>query len=50
MIADSVCDIALCRALTHQVAWEADNGMPRKLAARQGGDGQADRLGGGRAG
>jgi acyl-CoA dehydrogenase len=31
MIADSVCDIALCRALTHQVAWEADNGMPRKL-------------------
>jgi butyryl-CoA dehydrogenase len=31
MIADSVCDVALCRALTHQVAWEADNGMPRKL-------------------
>ncbi|HEY4827865.1 MAG TPA: acyl-CoA dehydrogenase family protein [Solirubrobacteraceae bacterium] len=31
MIADSACDIALCRALTHQVAWEADNGMPRKL-------------------
>jgi butyryl-CoA dehydrogenase len=31
MVADSVCDIALCRALTHQVAWEADNGMPRKL-------------------
>jgi butyryl-CoA dehydrogenase len=31
MIADSVCDIALCRGLTHQVAWEADNGMPRKL-------------------
>ena len=31
MIADSTCDIALCRALTHQVAWEADNGMPRKL-------------------
>ncbi len=31
MIADSVCDIALCRTLTHQVAWEADNGMPRKL-------------------
>ncbi len=30
MIADSVCDIALCRTLTHQVAWEADNGMPRK--------------------
>jgi acyl-CoA dehydrogenase len=31
MIADSTCDIALCRALTHQVAWEADNGLPRKL-------------------
>jgi butyryl-CoA dehydrogenase len=31
MIADSACDIALCRALTHQVAWEADAGMPRKL-------------------
>ena len=31
MIADSVCDIALCRTLTHQVAWEADNGMGRKL-------------------
>jgi acyl-CoA dehydrogenase len=31
MIADSTCDIALCRGLTHQVAWEADNGMPRKL-------------------
>jgi hypothetical protein len=31
MIADSACDIALCRTLTHQVAWEADNGMPRKL-------------------
>jgi butyryl-CoA dehydrogenase len=31
MIADSVCDVALCRTLTHQVAWEADNGMPRKL-------------------
>jgi butyryl-CoA dehydrogenase len=31
MIADSVCDIALCRALTHQVGWEADNGMARKL-------------------
>jgi len=31
MIADSVCDIALCRALTHQVAWEADHGMPGKL-------------------
>ncbi len=31
MIADSACDIALCRALTHQVAWEADHGMARKL-------------------
>jgi acyl-CoA dehydrogenase len=31
MIADSICDIALCRALTHQVAWEADAGMSRKL-------------------
>jgi butyryl-CoA dehydrogenase len=31
MIADSVCDIALCRALTHQIAWEADAGMSRKL-------------------
>jgi len=31
MIADSVCDVALCRALTHQVAWEADAGMSRKL-------------------
>jgi alkylation response protein AidB-like acyl-CoA dehydrogenase len=30
MIADSVCDIALCRALTHQIAWEADNGLDRK--------------------
>jgi len=31
MIADSTCEIALCRALTHQVAWEADNGMARKM-------------------
>jgi acyl-CoA dehydrogenase len=31
MIADSTCDIALCRALTHQVAWECDHGMSRKL-------------------
>jgi acyl-CoA dehydrogenase len=31
MIADSVCDVALCRALTHQIAWEADAGMARKL-------------------
>jgi acyl-CoA dehydrogenase len=30
MIADSVCDIALCRTLTHQVGWEADNGLDRK--------------------
>ncbi len=30
MIADSVSDIALCRALTHQVAWEASAGLPRK--------------------
>jgi acyl-CoA dehydrogenase len=31
MIADSACDIALCRALTHQVAWEADAGLSAKL-------------------
>ena len=31
MIADSVCDVALIRALTHQVAWEADAGLSRKL-------------------
>ncbi len=31
MIADSVCDIGLCRALTHQIAWEANAGMSRKL-------------------
>src|ERR1700749_2855651 len=31
MIADSVCDIALCRTLTHQVAWEAEPGMSPKL-------------------
>jgi acyl-CoA dehydrogenase len=30
MIADSVCDIALCRTLTHQIAWEADNRLDRK--------------------
>ena len=30
MIADSVCEIALCRTLTHQIAWEADNGLDRK--------------------
>ena len=30
MIADSVCDIALCRTLTHQIAWEADQGLDRK--------------------
>jgi len=31
MIADSACEIATCRALAYQVAWEADAGMPRKL-------------------
>ena len=31
MIADSVVDIATNRALVHQVAWEADNGLSRKL-------------------
>lgn len=31
MIADSACEIALQRALTYQVAWEADRGLPRKL-------------------
>ncbi|HTE59426.1 MAG TPA: acyl-CoA dehydrogenase [Solirubrobacteraceae bacterium] len=31
MIADSVVDIAANRALVHQVAWEADNGLSRKL-------------------
>ena len=31
MIADSVVDIATNRALVHQVAWEADAGLPRKL-------------------
>ena len=31
MIADSVVDISTSRALVHQVAWEADSGMPRKL-------------------
>ena len=30
LIADSVVDISLNRALVHQVAWEADAGMPRK--------------------
>jgi butyryl-CoA dehydrogenase len=30
MIADSVCEVAGCRALTHQVAWEADAGLSRK--------------------
>jgi acyl-CoA dehydrogenase len=35
MIADSVCDIALCRTLTHQIAWEADNGLdPKRLHAK----------------
>ncbi|MGH2857289.1 MAG: acyl-CoA dehydrogenase family protein, partial [Solirubrobacteraceae bacterium] len=31
MIADSACEIALCRTLTHQVAWEADRGLSSKL-------------------
>jgi len=31
MIADSVVDIAVNRALVHQVAWEADHGLSRKL-------------------
>jgi len=31
MIADSVVDIATNRALVHQVAWEADHGLSRKL-------------------
>jgi butyryl-CoA dehydrogenase len=31
MIADSVVDITTNRALVHQVAWEADHGLPRKL-------------------
>jgi butyryl-CoA dehydrogenase len=31
MIADSACEIALHRALTYQVAWEADQGISRKL-------------------
>jgi len=31
MVADSVVDIAVNRALVHQVAWEADNGLSRKL-------------------
>jgi butyryl-CoA dehydrogenase len=30
MIADSVVDISGSRALVHQVAWEADHGLPRK--------------------
>jgi acyl-CoA dehydrogenase len=30
MIADSVVDISCNRALVHQVAWEADSGLPRK--------------------
>src|SRR4051794_1701590 len=31
MVADSVVDIANIRALTYQVAWEADHGLDRKL-------------------
>ncbi len=30
MVADSVVEIATNRALVHQVAWEADQGLPRK--------------------
>ena len=30
LIADTVVDITTNRALVHQVAWEADNGLPRK--------------------
>jgi acyl-CoA dehydrogenase len=30
MIADSVCEIALCRTLMHQIAWEAGHGLDRK--------------------
>ena len=31
MIADSVVDITTNRALVHQIAWEADQGLDRKL-------------------
>src|SRR4029079_2170948 len=31
MVADSVVDIATNRALVHQVAWEADQGLERKM-------------------
>ncbi|MEA2382861.1 MAG: acyl-CoA dehydrogenase [Solirubrobacteraceae bacterium] len=31
MVADSVVDISTNRALVHQVAWEADNGLERKM-------------------
>src|SRR5262249_6291921 len=31
MVADSVVDIATNRALVHQVAWEADQGLDRKM-------------------
>jgi acyl-CoA dehydrogenase len=31
MVADSVVDIATNRALVHQVAWEADRGLERKM-------------------
>jgi acyl-CoA dehydrogenase len=31
MLADSAVEIALCRPLVYQVAWEADEGLPRKL-------------------
>jgi butyryl-CoA dehydrogenase len=31
MLADCAVEIALCRPLVYQVAWEADEGLPRKL-------------------
>ncbi len=36
MLADCAVDIAVNRSFTHQVAWEADNGVDRKTLARQG--------------
>ncbi len=43
MLADCAVDIAVNRAFTHQVAWEADHGADKKRVARQGVDGQARR-------
>ena len=43
MIADSVVDITTNRALVHQVAWEADQGLDAQAAARQGRGRQARR-------